>query len=193
MNEHSSRIAAGGDVPYPLLAALLEYPTAEWHDLVEKAAQILAQQGGSVASAWTAFFEAVQWVPIDQMQERYVQTFELSSNCTLEAGYHLFGDTYKRGEFLAHLRKEQESIGVDGGRQLPDYLPLLLRMVPRIEDAELREALRDDCILPAVRTMTDRLEAAENPYRALLGAVGATVGLDAADTCCTPHSETAHA
>lgn len=152
------------------LAALLEYPDHDWSDRIDECERSVATCGDNVASPFLAFREATA-LTIDQLQEGYVRTFELSTECTLEAGFHLFGETYKRGEFLAHLREEEEPYDIGQEHQLPDYLPVLLRLVGRVEDDELRRDLIGACVLPAVEKMQVTLASKGGPYGALMTSV----------------------
>ena len=54
-----------------------------------------------------------------------------------------------------------------------------LRLLVKLPDMELREALISDCILPALDRMLAAL--AENPYNTLLGIVHATLKVEAPD------------
>ena len=55
----------------------------------------------------------------------HTRTFDLNPVCTLEVGYHLFCENYKRGEFLANLRATEAPFELGQEFQLPDYLPVL--------------------------------------------------------------------
>src|SRR6266568_3182701 len=57
-------------------------------------------------------------------QELYVQTFEFNPACTLELGWHLFGENYERGEFLVRMREQLRRHGIAESNELPDHLTL---------------------------------------------------------------------
>ena len=80
-----------------------------------------------------------------ELQELYTRTFDLSPVCALEVGYHLFGEDYKRGEFLARLRETENPYELGQEQQLPDYLPVVLRLLGQMEDAEERAAMIGYC------------------------------------------------
>lgn len=80
----------------------------------------------------------------EEEQERYVAAFDLDPACSLNIGWHLFGDQYARGEFLAVLREELHRAGIDDAGELPDYLPFVLRLIPRLDKTragQLQEAV----------------------------------------------------
>jgi len=58
---------------------------------------------------------------------------------TLDVGFILFGDDYKRGEMLVNISREIKEVGHDCGNELADHLPNILFLVSRMEDYELRE------------------------------------------------------
>lgn len=152
------------------LADLLEYPDAEWAAAFAAGRRRLALAGPELAAAFDGFRSGVAGLSLSELQELYTRTFDLNPVCTPEVGYHLFGDTYKRGVFLACLRETEEPYALGQGRQLPDYLPVMLRLVGRLEDEELRSALIGECLLPAAGKMTEALDRAASPYASLLRA-----------------------
>jgi nitrate reductase delta subunit len=74
-----------------------------------------------------------------EMQERYVAVFDLDPACSLNIGWHLFGERHERGEFLAVLRAELRRTGIDDSGELPDYLPFVLRLIPRLDEIRARQ------------------------------------------------------
>ena len=147
---------------YTRLAGLLEYPDASFPS------KLLACGNRNVFSPLVT---ALQGLSLSQLQELYTRTFDLNPVCALEIGYHLFGENYKRGEFLAGLRETEASFELGQEQQLPDYLPVLLRLITKLPDEELRVSLIAECMIPAIDKMLISLKDGENPYRHLLGAV----------------------
>ena len=83
------------------------------------------------------------------MQELYVQTFELNPACTLEIGWHLFGENYERGEFLVRMREQLRRHGVAESIELPDHLTHLLALIGRMEHSEATD-LVGSSVLPGL-------------------------------------------
>jgi nitrate reductase delta subunit len=160
------------------LGALLDYPREDFSTIVGEVDASLPRLCEVAVPGWSDFRERTGTLTLDQVRELYVQTFELSAACTLEVGYHLFGETYKRGEFLAGLRREEEMLGIDANGQLPDFLPLLLRLYPAIADDETRETLRADCLIPALHHMIEKLRVGDNPYGGILRALSSALGAE---------------
>jgi nitrate reductase delta subunit len=157
------------------LAATLEYPGDDWRDAVARCEPLCLGAGEAIAGPFAAFTAATRSSALDELQELYVRTFELAPAATLEVGYHVFGETYKRGEFLAHLSAEEEGLALGAERQLPDYLPVLLRLLEHLGDDDLRRDLVGACMLPAIAAVATSLESSESPYRHLVSCVGAAL------------------
>jgi nitrate reductase delta subunit len=99
------------------------------------------------------------------MQELYVQTFEFSPACTLEIGWHLFGENYERGEFLVRMREQLRRHGITESSELPDHLTHLLPLIGRMEYGEAAE-LAGQFVLPALEKIRGSLT--DNPYNAVI-------------------------
>ena len=145
---------------YEKLAALLEYPNESFPSRIRTAQNVANDFIGRVGT-----------LSLSELQELYTRTFDLNPVCALEIGYHLFGENYKRGEFLAHLRETEAPFDLDQEQQLPDYLPVLLRLLNKLEDEELRASLIGECLMPGIEKMLASLKDIENPYRYLLQTV----------------------
>jgi nitrate reductase delta subunit len=155
------------------LADLLEYPGEDWPQRLAASLTLLREETLAELSRQT------KALPLEALQESYTQTFDLNPVAALEIGYHLFGENYKRGLFLAQLRETEAQYEMDEQRQLPDYLPTLLRLLTRLNDRELREDLIAECLLPAIRKMKTALRSKENLYAPLIEAVEARLKAEA--------------
>lgn len=151
---------------YENLADLIEYPDTEWD---AKIAAIAADD------LLREFSSRIATLSLSEVQELYTRTFDLNPVCALEIGYHLFGENYKRGEFLANLRETEAPFDLGQENQLPDYLPVLLRLLTRLKDEDLRSSLISECLIPALDKMLASLKESDNPYRFLLEALRTTL------------------
>lgn len=156
---------------------VLEYPAENFSArvatakaLADHAAELLdgAEAGERLAAAAAALAEDLDVRGADWAAERYTVLFDMSPVCTLAVGYHVFGETYARGEFLAGLTGELRRHGVSAGTELPDYLPVLLRLLGRMQDAEDRQLLLSVALLPALDKMQQQLETASDPWSEVL-------------------------
>lgn len=150
------------------LAALLEYPGPDWDANLAACKKRAFGSSPELLTSFTAFCAGAKNLPLSSLQEIYTRTFDLSPVCALDIGYHLFGENYKRGVFLANLRETEAPFDLGQEHQLPDYLPVLLRLLTKLDDEELRSALIVDCMIPALEKMLKTLGEGENPYRHLI-------------------------
>jgi nitrate reductase assembly molybdenum cofactor insertion protein NarJ len=88
--------------------------------------------------------------------------------CFLDIGYVLFGEDYKRGIFLVNIKKEQLKACNDCGTELPDHLPNLLTLLPKMEDKDLVEELIYSILIPAIHEMILKFRNVNNLYKGLL-------------------------
>jgi hypothetical protein len=84
------------------------------------------------------------------MEELFMRTFEVQSVTTLDIGYVLFGDDYKRGKLLVHLNQEHRKAENDCYHELADHLPNILRLLPKMDDTALRQELVEKIVVPAL-------------------------------------------
>lgn len=156
---------------YKLLADLLEYPVEDWRFRRDEPFALPQAANESLLCDFALFVSETEHLSISDLQELYTRTFDLSPVCALEIGYHLFGENYKRGVFLANLRETEAPLELGQNNQLPDYLPVLLRLLTKLNEEELRHALIVDCMIPALEKMLKTLSEGENPYRHLIATV----------------------
>jgi len=174
---------SGGLTPFDALAGVLRYPDAGYLERVASAAAALEGLSGEAAARVDAFAGEVAGLSMEGLQELYTGTFDLDPACTLDLGWHLYGEAYERGRFLVTLRGLLREHGIVESGELPDHLshvlPLLGRMAPE-EAAELAKR----AVAPALVTMSKALEPTENPYRHVLAAARALVDEALIDKVC---------
>ena len=114
----------------------------------------------------TAFFDEIGHVMPEGVEELYTRTFDLNPVATLEVGWHLWGEAYERGRFLADLRGLQELMGIEAGSELPDHLTVILATLAHLDDPSLLITQ----IAPALEKIAAPLNEQGNPYRHLIRA-----------------------
>ena len=146
-------------IHYCALADLFEYPDAAYPQRVEAAKRVLDERYPAASQALGRFLELLPASDVVAMQELFVRSFDVQAMTTLDIGYVLFGDDYKRGELLANLSREHREAGNDCGRELADHLPNLLRLLPKLKDEELVAELVASILAPALREMLGEFSA----------------------------------
>lgn len=109
--------------PYKLLSLLLQYPG---DDLLAARAD-LVDAAGDVQLPAPRFLSWYAEAPDLELQQRYVETFDLQRRASLHLTYFTHGDTRQRGQALLRLRRLYAAAGLPAEPgELPDYLPLVL-------------------------------------------------------------------
>lgn len=152
------------------LAVLLCYPRAGFDAAVAACRARVPAECAEAAAGVEAFAAAVTGRPVSELEELYTQTFDFDPKCTLEIGWHLFGEEYERGAFLVRLRGMLRERGIAESGELPDHLSHVLPLLARLDAAEAGR-LAGSCVLPALEKVLAALAGRDNPYEHLLGAV----------------------
>jgi nitrate reductase delta subunit len=97
-----------------------------------------------------------------ELQEEYTAAFDFDPACALELGWHLFGESRERGAFLAALREDLTSAGIQESHELPDHATHVLALVAREDYA--RAAQLADLVMPAVGAIERALLKRRSPY-----------------------------
>jgi nitrate reductase assembly molybdenum cofactor insertion protein NarJ len=155
---------------YHDLAELFDYPLDGYSMTVERVLQSLAEACPDAMDDLRRFSELLPVESLRAMQELFTRSFDVQAITTLDLGYVLFGDDYKRGEMLANLNREHLQAGIDCGTELADHLPNILRLLAVLEDQDLVTDLVDVILAPALRGMigefsADRVQKRNVSYR----------------------------
>lgn len=138
---------------YYLMASLLDFPEKEFKENVGEVQSFLDSRYPDVGEVFRPFNEFVKNTLLDDIQELHTRSFEVQAITTLDLGYLLFGDDYKRAELLVNLNREHNTIGNNCGHELADHLPNVIRLIALLEDDELRLELLKKLIVPGLRKM----------------------------------------
>jgi len=156
---------------YDLLARLVEYPDDDLEALAAAARDALAGTP-EAADALARFCAWAGALDPREREEQYIRTFEVQARCCLEAGWHLFGESYKRGALLVKLRVAGRDHRVPASTELPDHLSVLLRLLGRLGPDDDPRGLVEEVILPAVGKMVAALGGEQpSPYHGVLDAI----------------------
>lgn len=155
---------------YHLLAAMFDYPKADYPERVADVREYLATRYPEAAAEVNRFADLLPADDLMKMQELFTRSFDVQAITTLDVGYVLFGDDYKRGILLANLNREHRHAGVDTGTELADYIPNLLQLMAAIEDEEVLHDLAYAILGPALLEMigefsSDRIQKRDKSYK----------------------------
>lgn len=136
---------------YECLSDLFVYPDEHFGGRVVEVQKLLDETFTPAAEELHAFTSYASSAPLVEMEEIYTRSFDVQAITTLDLGYVLFGDDYKRGELLVNLNREHGRAAVDCGTELADHLPNVLRLIAAMDDGELRRELVRRIVAPALR------------------------------------------
>lgn len=153
---------------YLRLGDLLDYPDVRMSTHTRECIQLLASDLPFASHQMKKFLDFVNSTKRGRIEEIYTSTFDVSPTCFIFAGYMLFGETFKRGEFLVQLQERYRQHDFTVGNELADHIAVIFKFIATLENNDiLKEELIGDCLLPVLEKMisgfktdTDRA----NPY-----------------------------
>lgn len=143
---------------YCQLAELFDFPGPSYAIQGRRLLDLLRESYPSAAMEAQRFLEGIPEKTVD-LQELYTRSFDVQSITTLDVGYVLFGDDYKRAELLSNLTREHSQIENDCRGELADHLPNILRLMPKLKDQELLNELVRELLVPALMLMIREFDA----------------------------------
>lgn len=139
---------------YNLLAGLFMYPENEAYSIkVNQVYDYLVKTFSEAALSLQPFVDFAEASSIVDIQELFLRSFDVQAITTLDIGFILFGEDYKRGKLLVHLNEEHRKAGNNCDTELSDHLPNLLRLLPKISDEEMQAEMARLLLLPAIEKM----------------------------------------
>lgn len=160
---------------YDLFADLLEYPNSTTLQQASPSIEQLRESDTEAARFFEAFQRGMEERTLQQMEELYTRVFDMQPLCYPYVGYHLFGESYKRGAFMAQLNEAYRLCNFPVDKELPDHISVVLRFLALDENKrtdDFGRALLYEGLMPALEKMTGALKKhTENPYAELASAL----------------------
>jgi nitrate reductase assembly molybdenum cofactor insertion protein NarJ len=153
---------------YKLLAEIYRYPADDLKTYSGKWRELILKYDPELILNLNPFIAHINEKPLSFQQEYYIRTFDVQAICSLDIGYVLFGEDYRRGVFLVNIKKEQIKACNDCGSELPDHLPNILTLLPKIQDPDLAEELIYSLLIPAIHEIIAKFRNGDNLYKGLL-------------------------
>jgi nitrate reductase assembly molybdenum cofactor insertion protein NarJ len=138
---------------YSLFANLFDYPGDDFKEKVEEVQAFLDKKYPEVGKLLSPFTDYMTKATLIKQQELFIRSFDVQAVTTLDLGYVMFGDDYKRGEMLVNLNREHREVENDCGVELSDHMPNVLRLLPKMKDTPIVEELVKKIIAPSLRRM----------------------------------------
>ena len=137
------------------------------------AAAIEGEHNAEVKRHMQRFLAEVSALSLGEWEELHTATLDLSAPFAPYVGHVIWGDAYRRGEFMSDLKRAMAEAGIELDGELPDHVEPVLRYL-----AATPQPLSDlmDVLPGALATMAQTLKTAapDNPYCHLLAATMAS-------------------
>ena len=145
---------------YDALAAVFTHPGPTYLADLARAVTALEHDHPKAAEQLREFERLVPKDDALMLEELFTRTFDVQPITSLDVGYTLFGEDYKRGALLANLSREHTQAKNDCGAELADALANVLRLLPRWTDAAVRDEFVHVLLGRAVQEMVREFEPA---------------------------------
>ncbi len=149
------------------LGKLLRYPDSGYLQRLHQCRQALEVSCCRAAAGLLEVEEALTERSVSELEELYTRTFDLNPTCSLEIGWHLYGEQYERGRFLVRCRDLLEELNIDEDGELPDHLSSLVAAQGRLSN-ELAAPFAARFLLPALLVMRQALRDKQSDFAGLL-------------------------
>ena len=159
---------------YDALARVLTYPDQSYRTHLVACFGALGDQHPEASRWMHQFAQHIAPLSVEELQELFTRTFDLNPVCSLEIGWHLFGENYSRGEFLVEMRQTLRRLGLTESTELPDHLSQVLPTVARLQPRDA-DRFTTQHLLPALEKMLAGLRGKVCPYEFVLEAIRAVV------------------
>lgn len=154
---------------FNILSKLLDYPDDELMANLDSLIKIIKKTENITKNERKTLIDFIMWMKTHssiEMQQLYVETFDMNPEHDLHFTHHIFGDNSVRGPALIDLSEHFKNDGLevkDG--EIPDYFPLILEYVSTLTELEARVFLGH--IKKVIKVLADNLAKAKSPYAKL--------------------------
>lgn len=156
------------------LSDLLRYPDGVFVDKVTDCSKLLRGTESSAHLLVEKFSGLIKKKSVEELEELFTRTFDLNPPSALEVGWHLYGESYERGDFIVKMRQVLKQFGIPESKELPDHLMFVLIALGQMEQADAK-TFSNKYILPALGKMLNGLKDKDNPYENILRAISEEV------------------
>lgn len=161
---------------YKVASLLLQYPDDELRALGPQLRAAVDDVGGEAAGP--PLDRVLRWwtdtPPLD-VERHYVDVFDTAKRSGLYLTYYGEGDRRERGSALLRLGRMYRAGGFpQNGRELPDFLPVVLEFAAAADGVDGELPLREH--RAALDVITRALSEAGSPYADALEAIQLTLG-----------------
>lgn len=135
---------------YGKLAQIFQYPKNDYNEKVKEVEIVLREFYPETLTTFKQFSDFVSNSSHNEIIEIFTRTFDVQAITTLDVGYVLFGDDYKRGKLLVNLNREHREAANECNGELADNLSNLLSLLPKMHNHTIRDELVEIIIMPGL-------------------------------------------
>jgi len=150
---------------YKLFAEVFKYPTAQTSAKIAEIKELLDNRYPEAGKEFERFSDFIANSTADEVEEIFGKTFHIQAICFLDLGYVIFGEDYKRGEFLVKMKQEQKENNNDCGIELADNLPNVLNLISIHKDEKFINELVVMIMIPALEKMLSEFDDRKTQMR----------------------------
>jgi len=143
---------------YEIYADVFSYPEESLRSKIKNVQKHLEEFYNEEANLFFEFSEFASSIELKKWEEIYTRTFDVQALTTIDLGYVLFGDDYKRGELLVNLSKEHKKVNNECSSELADHLPNVLRLLRKLNDNDLLEDIIALILKPALSKIASEFD-----------------------------------
>jgi len=148
---------------FELFSKIISYPDIFYKQNVEQGLIELKDSYPDAYQYLETFDKKIAEMDLTALEEKYTKTYDIQGQCCLDVGYILFGEDYKRGQFLVEINRLANEHQVDTESELPDHLPNILKLLVKLDKAERKEMI-ERILLPALDKMMENFGHTSNPF-----------------------------
>lgn len=143
------------------ISYILFYPNKDYKNHVQLCYEQL-KDSEELKLIFNDFNNYVTKATQSELEENFTYTFDMNPSHCLDIGWHLFGEEYKRGEFLVTMRGLMRTLNVTETHELPDNIFHVLRVINKMKQDESEEFI-DEYLIPSLNKIEKSMDK-ENKY-----------------------------
>jgi nitrate reductase molybdenum cofactor assembly chaperone len=146
-------------ISYEIFSEVFSYPNDSLRKKIKDIQENLNTNYPEATQLFQQFTKFSESVDLKTWEEIYTRSFDVQALTTLDLGYVLFGDDYKRGELLVNLSNEHKKVNNPCGNELADHLPNVLKLLGKLNDEDLRSDIITFILIPALTKIASEFDA----------------------------------
>jgi nitrate reductase assembly molybdenum cofactor insertion protein NarJ len=137
-----------------LFSEVLLYPDKKTINNSELLYNELTKLDPAMGDVFLPFLMTIKTLNLNELEELYTLTFDIQAPCSLDLGYVLFGEDYKRGEFLVNVSAMQREFNPNlKSSELADHLPNVLNLHSKMPEVGIKKDFTQKIMMPGIEKM----------------------------------------